>query len=45
MVTVFTKFSLKEEFKEEYTAHLKEAVKKHNIQDQAARLITVEDSR
>ena len=35
MVTVFTKFPVKPEFKEEYTAHLKEAVKKHNIEDQA----------
>lgn len=34
MVTVFTKFPVKAEFKKEYTVHLKEAVKKHNIQDQ-----------
>jgi len=35
MVTIFTKFPVKEEFHKEYTAHLKEAVKKHNIEDQA----------
>jgi len=34
MVTVFTKFPVQDEFKEEYTAHLKEAVKKHNIEEQ-----------
>lgn len=34
MVTVFTKFPIKPEFTEQYTAHLKEAVKKHNMPDQ-----------
>ncbi len=34
MITVFTKFPIKEAFHKEYAAHLKEAVKSHNIQDQ-----------
>ncbi|WP_457748884.1 antibiotic biosynthesis monooxygenase family protein [Sulfurimonas sp.] len=34
MVTVFTKFPIKEEFKEEYAKHLKEAVVKHEMDKQ-----------
>lgn len=34
MVTVFTKFPIKEEFKEEYAKHLKEAVTKHEMDKQ-----------
>ena len=34
MVTVFTKFPIKEEFKEEYSKHLKEAVVKHEMDKQ-----------
>jgi len=34
MLTVFTKFPIKKEFQAEYTTHLKEAVKKHNIEEQ-----------
>ena len=34
MVTVFTKFPIKQEFKTQYTTHLKEAVSKHNIESQ-----------
>ena len=35
MVTVFTKFPIKEEFHKEYEAHLKEAVTKHKMDQQA----------
>jgi len=35
MVTVFTKFPIKEEFKEEYAKHLKEAVAKHEMDKQS----------
>ena len=35
MVTVFTKFPIKEEFHKEYAVHLKEAVKKHEMDQQA----------
>ncbi|WP_457744541.1 antibiotic biosynthesis monooxygenase family protein [Sulfurimonas sp.] len=35
MVTVFTKFPIKEEFFEEYATHLKEAVTKHEMDKQA----------
>ena len=34
MVTVFTKFPIKQEFQKEYTTHLQEAVKKHSIEEQ-----------
>lgn len=35
MVTVFTKFPIKPEFNEQYSAHLKDAVTKHKMEDQA----------
>ena len=35
MVVVLTKFPIKNEFQEEYRAHLKEAVTKHEIEKQA----------
>jgi len=35
MVTVLTKFPIKEEFYDEYAAHLKDAVTKHEIEKQA----------
>ncbi len=34
MVTVFTKFPIKTEFFEQYSKHLKEAVKLHKIEEQ-----------
>ncbi|NOX15335.1 MAG: antibiotic biosynthesis monooxygenase [Epsilonproteobacteria bacterium] len=34
MVTVFTKFPIKKEYREEYAKHLVEAVKEHNIDKQ-----------
>lgn len=34
MITVLTKFPIKKEFEEEYATHLKEAVKKHAMQEQ-----------
>ncbi len=34
MVTVFTKFPVKKEFRQEYAKHLVEAVKEHNIDQQ-----------
>ncbi len=35
MVIVFTKFPIKLEFNEQYSAHLKVAVKKHQVEKQA----------
>ncbi len=35
MVTVFTKFPIKPEFNEQYSAHLKDAVTKHQMEEQA----------
>lgn len=35
MVIVLTKFPIKLEFSEQYAAHLKEAVKKHQVEEQA----------
>jgi heme-degrading monooxygenase HmoA len=35
MVIVFTKFPVKVEFNEQYSAHLKEAVTKHQVESQA----------
>jgi len=34
MVIVFTKFPIKPEFNEQYSAHLKEAVTKHQVEEQ-----------
>ncbi len=34
MVIVFTKFPIKLEFNEQYSAHLKDAVKKHQVEEQ-----------
>jgi heme-degrading monooxygenase HmoA len=34
MITVLTKFPIKEEFFDEYTTHLKEAMAKHDISNQ-----------